>query len=117
MIRNHVQSPIQKWAIVQEKRKKSFKGDKTAPKNTARTHTSEFHVEGIAHLQSLFQTGLISSSFKCPSYTMEYNVFVSFFFISNFWRKLAFCLLTGTIACGPLCRGKIIIRSYAWHVL
>ena len=31
------------------------------------------------HTKSHFQTGLISSSFKCPSYTIEYNVFLSFF--------------------------------------
>ena len=45
-------------------------------------------------------TGLISSSFKCPRYTIEYNVF---FFFKNFWRKVAFRHLTGTIACGPRC--------------
>ena len=43
--------PYSKWAIVQKKRKKSFRGDKTAPK-TAKTHTSEFCVEGKHHFTS-----------------------------------------------------------------
>ena len=37
-----------------------------------------------------------------PKYTIEYNVFFRFFF-TNFWRKVAFGHLTGTITCGPLC--------------
>ena len=58
---------------------------RTAP--AGRGVPTMWKVNTISHLNRLFQTGLISSSFKCPRYTFEYNFFFGFFF-TNFWRKV-----------------------------
>ena len=58
-------------------------------------------MQGLAFQSTLPRpwTGLISSCFKCPKYTIKCNCF----FLTNFSQKVVFCSLTGTIACGQRC--------------